>query len=504
MVSGIQIGLGKVPSPAPSQQVHFFLSFLSPPLVTDHCRIAHNLSDSEIPVEHVRYELTDFVVMSLRASPEHKSLVCNWSTLMMAMQIDNSVPNDDEAARALAVRQRVLLRFVVYAAKMEVTEATSLFQIDADLVSAMTQHSSKKSKTTTSHEELTLALLKALPDLLALYKGETAVLKGLTSLPQYFLPSVFNLPSRKKDFMTLLDRLAEVLTESTDLDIMNDCALALTSLAQGDHNRVYDAQCVLQKTVRSIQDRLLELFLAKAEGSAVDCEMMDVQHSITLCLRRLAAIAQRIYIGELLSDNVGVAQDEVVEELFKTVAEYIAKELYIRRVVGENKLSEIWNESDETDNQIHSMVAEAVSEAFTFLLCTMAWRLHTEIDLLDSGKPSTGDPDNHIVVRMRDSAIKLVALCFEQHLESPASCPKHHQGFAFAVEKQGVQMLTDMRSLFPRAWASSTVPLLSKCALLEADEGVVRSGMLQLMYLKAVESKVSSVTLNIPFSVVGA
>jgi hypothetical protein len=55
------------------------------------------------------------------------------------------------------------------------------------------------------------------------------------------VPSVFNLSSRKKDFQQLLDKLAEAFLESTDTAVLNNCALALTSLAKGEHARTGDA-----------------------------------------------------------------------------------------------------------------------------------------------------------------------------------------------------------------------------------------------------------------------
>jgi hypothetical protein len=169
-----------------------FLSFI----FYTFSRIAHNLADGEIPVEQVRYELADLIVASLRTSPEHKALICNWSAMMSALDSNSKLDDEDEDdddllsdSRLDAVKQRVLLRLIVCAAEMEVSALSGDGHAneDPDLVEIhkSTQAGPKK-KTESSHEELTLALLGALPSLLVSYKSETPVLESLTGLPQYF------------------------------------------------------------------------------------------------------------------------------------------------------------------------------------------------------------------------------------------------------------------------------------------------------------------------------
>jgi len=164
-------------------------------------RVAHNLSDSDIPIEHMRFELTDHVVASLRASSEFKSLVCNWSAMLRALQSDSSKQIGKKSAsmverRQETVQQRVLLRMLVCSAEQEVRaiagDGLMEKDIDADLLAARnsgdvtTGPSKKKRKVESSHEELTIALLRAIPGLLDSYKSETSVLQSLTGLPQYF------------------------------------------------------------------------------------------------------------------------------------------------------------------------------------------------------------------------------------------------------------------------------------------------------------------------------
>lgn len=176
-----------------------------------HCqhRTAEILSDSDIPMENIKFELSDFVVSSLRATEEYKPLMCNWSAMLRALGGGGGGSAsivDKEAHRVEAVQQRVLLRMMVCAAELEVRDIASdgflLSYIDGDLLAAQDTAAhvdgekppkKKKAKTTPhnsdSHEKLTAALLQALPGLLTSFRSETLVMQDLTYLPQYFCKS---------------------------------------------------------------------------------------------------------------------------------------------------------------------------------------------------------------------------------------------------------------------------------------------------------------------------
>jgi len=156
----------------------------------------------------MRFELTDLVVSALRSMPEHKSLTTNWSAMLRALQSETTRRKSINL-RLDTVRQRVLLRMFVAAAKMEVSDVVanaSAEILDPDLVLAMqasqdslvtttkagTKNTKKKQKENlSSHEELTLALLRSLPDLLQRFKSETTVLESLTTLPGYFCKCLY-------------------------------------------------------------------------------------------------------------------------------------------------------------------------------------------------------------------------------------------------------------------------------------------------------------------------
>jgi cohesin complex subunit SA-1/2 len=163
-------------------------------------RVGHCLADSEdIPIEHMKIELTDLVVSSLRAMPEHKSLVTSWPAMLRAIHGAGSKQSagDKDERRKEAAKKRVLLRMLVCAAELEVNGAAddddSLpNNVDQDILAARkaaqldAEQPKKKRKVESSKEEFTLALVKALPDLLVSYKEETSVLQSLTTLPRYF------------------------------------------------------------------------------------------------------------------------------------------------------------------------------------------------------------------------------------------------------------------------------------------------------------------------------
>jgi cohesin complex subunit SA-1/2 len=173
--------------------------------------ISHILSDSEIPIENIRYGLTDYLVASIRSMPEHKPLASNWSAILQCLQVDgiSLTPSRRNARKSISqgdqrqdsVQQRVLLRFLLASADLEVhsisesdTNNTMTQDIDRDLLDIerglhsdnnILTSKKKVQHTSTSQEELTLALLRALPDLLISFKSESPVLQNLTSLSRY-------------------------------------------------------------------------------------------------------------------------------------------------------------------------------------------------------------------------------------------------------------------------------------------------------------------------------
>ncbi len=317
----------------------------------------------------------------------------------------------------------------------------------------------------------------------------------------------FNLASRRKHFLKLVDVISDIFLESTETSVLSSCVLTLTSLCSQEHSRFEDVQLRLKRVARSLQDRLLELLLLKSnlagkkknrdkrgsEGSTDSAA--DIEQSICLCLRRLQTMSQRLSIVDLLIDEKDDAEemDKITDDLFTHVSEYVAKELQSRKIIPveddeDDRVSEVPKIWEEVDSRIHQTIANSIQEAITFLLTVLAWRLQKEIADSEKQDASQDDYREHIVVRMRDRLLKLLSLCFEQYLDAEESTYSIvHTEFSIKVQTVACRIAGDVRALFPKAWQRSSSPFLAACALIEDDSligGTVR-------FLQSQEAKVS-------------
>lgn len=314
------------------------------------------------------------------------------------------------------------------------------------------------------------------------------------------MPSVFNLPNRKQDFCTLISKLSKTFLEATDSNVLFNCALALSCLAKDDHARSGDAFLELQATTVAIQVRLSKLFERKADILTSDSpkgdNLIDTEHAIGLCLRRLRILSKRWDIADLLVDGKTKANSVAeLEKLCIDIVRVVANDLRIREVkntdeVDNNNTPDIPKVWLDQDKRVHSLVAESASEALSFLLSATAWRLKIEVDDLaisaEAPKKSNGP---EIVVRMRDSLIKLVVLCFEQYVEldeGNSVYSEEHFAFAEKVQSHAGTIAGDLRSLFPKQWSAAVSPKLRSFALTE--DGHVVGGFVR--FLKSQEHRV--------------
>ena len=160
---------------------------------------AHALTDGQVPIEKIKVHLVDLLIISLRDMPEHKSIVTNWSAILFAISEDNVATTSQGTTagdKADVAKQRVLVQMLACAAKAEVgSVVNSSFlhgDIDPDVVEAYEKEGTtlKNEKKGSRrgiglHESLSIALLKALPNLLVKFKSDSAILESLTSLPRY-------------------------------------------------------------------------------------------------------------------------------------------------------------------------------------------------------------------------------------------------------------------------------------------------------------------------------
>ena len=163
------------------------------------------LTDGDIPIDKIRVKLSDYLVHSLRAMPENRALVTTWSAMLRAIGDDAVTVNGNGNAagdRVDVAKQRILVRMMAAAVKAEVGAVgdSSLFEncIDPDVLAAEaalldedevaktgSKGTTKKGSADIQHENLSIALLKVLPDLLVKFKTDPAVTASLTTLPRY-------------------------------------------------------------------------------------------------------------------------------------------------------------------------------------------------------------------------------------------------------------------------------------------------------------------------------
>lgn len=169
--------------------------------------------------------------------------------------------------RANVAKQRLLVRMLACAAREEVGSVAEIDFLnrgtDADTVerssSTIPKVRGKQAPTGREHENLSIALIKALPNLLIQFKGDSAIIPELASLPRFLIPTVFSLSQRKQDFMSLIKNLGDIYLSSSDTRILDNTAQSIISLCDGDHARVADSKNQLRSIVIELRDRIVEL-----------------------------------------------------------------------------------------------------------------------------------------------------------------------------------------------------------------------------------------------------
>ena len=169
--------------------------------------------------------------------------------------------------RANVAKQRLLVRMLACAAREEVGSVADYEFLnrgtDTDTAEGSLATNRTKGRQALStgreHENLSIALLKALPNLLIQFKGDLAIIPELASLPRFLIPSVFSLPQRKQDFMSLIKNLGEIYLSSSDTRILDNTAQSIISLCNGDHARVAESKNQLRNIVVELRDRIVEL-----------------------------------------------------------------------------------------------------------------------------------------------------------------------------------------------------------------------------------------------------
>eukprot|EP00569_Conticribra_weissflogii_P004744 CAMPEP_0171342406 /NCGR_PEP_ID=MMETSP0878-20121228/14224_1 /TAXON_ID=67004 /ORGANISM="Thalassiosira weissflogii, Strain CCMP1336" /LENGTH=1813 /DNA_ID=CAMNT_0011845061 /DNA_START=84 /DNA_END=5525 /DNA_ORIENTATION=- len=455
---------------------------------------AHAMTNGDIPIDKIQVDLADFLVQSLRDMPEHKILVSDWNSMLRAIKDDNAAKtahNVRAGERANVAKQRVLVRMLCHAVREEVSTVADenflLRGVDAEVVARNVEKkkSVKPRRKATSmsreHENLSIAMLKALPNLLMQFKGDSAVTPELAKLPRYIIPTVFSLPQRKQEFMSLIKNLGDIYVSSSDTQILTNTAQSIVSLSKGDHGRVSEATAQIRNIVTEIRDRLVDLLSSddstvassalsvtekttsdvtsrrsskrrSRKRSAGDCSSIasshtsltdessarsvaaDTEYSIFLNLKRLRILSQKI---DLFAFFENTANDKnQLELLCSFVGEALKRRLHCCRPMelrGDDASmadSEYNKVIDSPD--VLAELGKAVQEGLELILCVTGWSLLTlqnnenlvmnDDDII--GDVVKNDPEDNqsiednVVLRLRNQLLSLLQQCYAQYLPS--------------------------------------------------------------------------------------
>lgn len=148
---------------------------------------SHTLGSGDIPLDHMRFDLAAYIVQSLRACPEHESLVCNFAALVKCLEnslVAGVSPDGSKRGQRQRIiadaKQRVLLEFLMAAVEEEVQLSEPEHVMDIDL-----KEPEKKGIKVSVQEEMTRALLPSVPNIFKSFKSETVLLRRLIKLPLY-------------------------------------------------------------------------------------------------------------------------------------------------------------------------------------------------------------------------------------------------------------------------------------------------------------------------------
>jgi len=442
---------------------------------------AHALTKGPIPIDKIKIEVADYIVQSLREMPEHRALVTDWSAMLRAIKDDKSATtahNVKAGDRADVAKQRILVRMLACAAQEEVGAVAdeSFLNSDVDPDMANSCEKAKKASMGREHETLSIALLKALPNLLLKFKGDTDVISELACLPRFLVPTVFSLPQRKQDFMSLIKNLGEIYLSSSNEDTLDKTARSLSSLCKGNHARVTESKAQLRKVVVELRDRIVELMssddstIATSAMSVVNSESefasksskrrsgrkkspragaspatektsltdddtrgsadADTEYSIFLNVRRLRILAKKCDLSEFFDDTNNVNQ---LELLCNFVCDGLKSRLRACKPVDLRVNADEETAADKLieDGDVLGAIGKSVNEGLQLILSVTGWFFFSYqdeedlvknkkdlVDDMEDGDDDDSSVDDHVILRLRNRLLSLLELCFSQYIPS--------------------------------------------------------------------------------------
>jgi cohesin complex subunit SA-1/2 len=458
---------------------------------------AHTLTNGPVPIDKIHVETADLLVKSLREMPEHRGLVTDWGAMLRAIKDDNVAATATlitAGDRANLAKQRVLVRMLACAAREEVGSVADHEFLsrgtDAHAMEVTTTFKSKGKKAVTvgrEHENLSIALLKALPNLLIQFKGDLAIIPELVSLPQFLIPTVFSLPQRKQDFMDLIKNLGEIYLSSSDTRILDNTARSLVSLCNGDRARAAESKAQLRKVVVELRDRVVDLMTSGDDGTTIATSAISVSDFTSVARSRRSSGRKKVPAGSPSSDKTSLTDDDT-KGTSDADAEYsIFLNLKRLKILSKkcdlsvffddrnnvNQLEMLCNyitiglksrlrackpvdlrlNADE-ETTVHKLIdnpnvlaacGKSVGEGLEFLLCVLGWFVKSvqesenlimdEHDIIDNVIEEDEEEDksveDHVVIRLRDGLMTILELCFAQFIPSSYD---HGDGESTAVQ----------------------------------------------------------------------
>ena len=181
----------------------------------------------------------------------------------------------------------------------------------------------------------------------------------------------------------------------------------------------------------------------------------------------------------------GDEDEDEIEGLFLTISEAMGKRLSERMPVrdGDDDESAVTSKSiwKELDPEVHEEVAISVERALKAMLLIVSWELNDTLDErkeFENSEKEENDDDmdideyNYPVLKLRGNLVKLLGLCFDQHLpdiEGLEYTDEQHD-FAYAVQTSAGKIASDLRTLFPFDWSRATDPVRRALALTNGDD----------------------------------
>lgn len=511
---------------------------------------AHTLADGNVPIDKVRIHLVDHIIESLRTMPKHKGIVTNWNAMIRAITDDKTAltaHGESAGDRTDVTKQRVLVQMLFCATRLEVEAVANpeflKWGLDIDEVNAHVEfHRDERKKANKAsdlnHESLSIALMKALPHLLEKFKSDSIILQSLVCLPRYFrkssifflltlyahlinnpmfrlVPSVFSLPQRKNDFLSLIKIISDIYLQTTDEPVLSNAARSIAYLCDGDHARSNDACTQVTKLVIELRDRICT-HLSEKEGkksskknsrrrSSTDNDDMTINGESALCnnLDRARILSKKVDFSTFLGDDFSS-----LEELCQFIAEGITrrlKALQVARPIDDEETVATCKERWESiDENMVSIIPCIVRSGLAVILNATTWRMHKflrddgmmkaihtlnhEGYVTDSDDEEKADVvDDHELLRLRNHLISLVELCYDQFVLDEDECSSLQVRWSKEIIEVASRVGSDVRMLFMKEYINAKSPLLHALAI--TDDSRLVGGYAR--FIRAKEQEVS-------------